>query len=272
MVQMEQALAPYMTDKSLGLPYWDWSSSEGANGIYPAFPDLWKDIRVGVKESRHSSFDEAFGEDTGNFAYGSHCRSDRFSQIVARITDDELLHENFETLNSNINTLARDLDDAMTERNIIRFCDRVSRIHGHIHVGFACRLYGLEQTAYDPMFYLHHSFVEKIFVDWQKRNPSLPSILSRTRIQEPFNDRRFNKYAEFTRITDRQSWDYERNLCYCYDCDLPNVPSTRYIDFQICYSVHFIKSCPLISRQNYLSGSNSRVFNKGTYLFYYSHL
>ena len=134
MVQMEQALAPYMTDKSLGLPYWDWSSSEGANGKFPAFPDLWKDIQVSIKESRHHSFDGAFADD--NFGYGSHCRSDRFSKIVARITDDELLHENFETLNSNINTLARDLDDAMTERNIISFCDRVSRIHGHIHVGF----------------------------------------------------------------------------------------------------------------------------------------
>ena len=115
----------------------------------------------------------------------------------------------------------------MTERNIVRFCDKVSRVHGRIHLGFACRLYGTEQSAYDPIFYLHHSFVEKVFVDWQKRNPRPPSILSRTRIQKPFDDVEFNKYPEFTRITDRESWDYERNLCYCYDCDLPNGTSTR---------------------------------------------
>ena len=227
MVQMEQALAPYMTDKSLGLPYWDWSSSEDANGVYPTYPDLWKDIRVGVKESRHWSFDGAFDHGAGDFGYGDHCRSDRFSQIVARITDDSLLHESLRLSNADLNSLARYLDDAMTERNIVRFCDKVSQVHGRIHLGFACRLYGTEQSAYDPIFYLHHSFVEKVFVDWQKRNPIPPSILSRTRIQKPFDDVEFNKYPEFTRITDRESWDYERNLCYCYDCDLPNGTSTR---------------------------------------------
>ena len=247
MVQMEQALAPYMTDKSLGLPYWDWSSSEGANGKFPAFPDLWKDIQVSIKESRHHSFDGAFADD--NFGYGSHCRSDRFSKIVARITDDELLHENLGSEDADFNTLARELNDAMTEINIVQFCDKVSEVHGKIHNGFACRLYGTEQSAYDPIFYLHHSFVEKIFIDWQKRNPRPPKILSRTHIQRPFNDRNFNKYAEFTRITDRQSWDYKRNLCYCYDCDLPDITFSRYVDFQICYSLYFIK-CRLLFLSN----------------------
>ena len=230
MAQMEQALGPFMSDKTLGLPYWDWSSSEGTNGPYPAFPDLWKDVQVGIKDPRHWSYDGAFGDDSddsaGNFAYGSHCRSDRFSATVARITNENELHENLRQLDADFNTFARDLNNAMNIRSVRRFSRELSDIHGKIHVGFACRIHGTEQAAFDPIFYLHHSFAEKVLVDWQKLHPRTPRILSRRRIQRPFDDTRYNKFMEITGITDRQSWDYERNLCYCYDCDLPTVTST----------------------------------------------
>ena len=71
------------------------------------------------------------------------------------------------------------------------------------------------------MFWLHHSYVEKVFTDWQASHgsqgiPSGPSGLDDNK-QAPFNDHRYNKFMQVTDLTNREAWDYENRLCYKYE-------------------------------------------------------
>ena len=46
MVQMEMILHPYLSDKTLGLPYWDWTEEF----FTPKIPDLWRNVPSKIKQ------------------------------------------------------------------------------------------------------------------------------------------------------------------------------------------------------------------------------
>ena len=100
-----------------------------------------------------------------------------------------------------------------------------------IYFVFAHRMYGEETTAYDPIFFLHHSFVDKVFADWQDfhQNEQRQNLnkLSDEKILPPFDNERHNKFMHMTKKTSRETWDYGQ-LCYCYDCDLPKIEKHDY--------------------------------------------
>ena len=171
------------------IPYWDWTVDE-------AIPDFWPTGPL------HSGIE-------GGSRCGGLPTTTRGTNI--NITSD---------------ILTDDVEAALNETNFRDFSRLLYNPHGKIHDIIGCDMGNISTAAYDPIFYLHHSFAEKVLVDWQKLHPRTPRILSRRRIQRPFDDTRYNRFMEITGITDRQSWDYERNLCYCYDCDLPTVTST----------------------------------------------
>ena len=80
-------------------------------------------------------------------------------------------------------------------------------------MGFGCRMLATETAAYDPIFFLHHSFVEKVFVDWQNLHHMPEELQKKDEILAPFNNSTYNPF-DLTRITSRQTWDYKQNLCY----------------------------------------------------------
>ena len=44
--------------------------------------------------------------------------------------------------------------------------------HGEVHLSLKCTMSPLETAAYDPIFWLHHSFIDKVWAERQN-NPYL---------------------------------------------------------------------------------------------------
>ena len=114
----------------------------------------------------------------------------------------------------------------LTERNASDFSEFSKSIeeesHTWVHMGLKCAMKWVEITAYDPVFWMHHAFVDKIFATWQlmdrfdKRKQSFEDLVSPGSFQ-PFNNRTYNDFFDITNIPAIETWDYRENLSYGYD-------------------------------------------------------
>ena len=46
----------------------------------------------------------------------------------------------------------------------------LSQAHNIIHRGLQCTMGPVGTAAYDPIFWLHHSYVDKVFAHWQENH------------------------------------------------------------------------------------------------------
>jgi len=232
LVNFERALEPYLIKyghPDLGVPYWDWTASL-------KIPTLFDDL------PSHTMLDVAkYYQEWGNFTGGTQEISGNGSFIMRRedgnMVDwtDKLskwstecpvngLHTNSEFLpgekhhfRDNITSLHKDVENAKQD-DIGNFAKEMSPLHGKIHRKMKCTMSELSTASYDPLFWLHHAFVDKIFADWQDspENYDERAKLSRTLENiEPFN-LDANHYKDFTMISPYDSWDYKDKLCYEY--------------------------------------------------------
>lgn len=65
------------------------------------------------------------------------------------------------------------------ESDFLFFQSQIENYHGAIHVWVGGDMGIVPQAAYDPIFWTHHSMVDRIWYLWQLRHPdsSVPSIL-----------------------------------------------------------------------------------------------
>ena len=126
--------------------------------------------------------------------------------------------------NLNVNSLRIQVDDAMdVPTNYETFNDEIQQPHNRIHNELDCFMGPPVTAAYDPVFWMHHGFVDKLFAQWQvgdtpgreKRKSFIES--TRGRVMEPFNNRSFNDFYEVTNIPNPEVWDYQKNLDFEYD-------------------------------------------------------
>ena len=96
------------------------------------------------------------------------------------------------------------------------FMRHVKESHDLIHWAQFCTMYRTTTAAYAPQFWLHHSFIDKIFADWQDIHPNSTDSNLNDNILRPFEDKYYNPFS-LTRKTTRQAWDYKENLCYRYE-------------------------------------------------------
>ena len=158
-------------------------------------------------------------------SYHSHCHGKGISYSM-RIKDEYLpiplqewyysnqkeRQDKFDKLQS---YLKKQTKDALDQRSFNRFMKKMLWPHGTIHYVQFCSMWEFATAAYAPQFWLHHSFVDKIFSEWQampkREHPDL-----KERILDPFGNKKQNPFS-LTRKTMRQAWDYKTNLCYKYD-------------------------------------------------------
>ena len=60
--------------------------------------------------------------------------------------------------------------------------------HGTVHINLKCTMAPTQTAAYDPIFWLHHSFIDKVWAERQN-NPVLPQMTNidlDDEILEPF--------------------------------------------------------------------------------------
>ncbi|KAL1923871.1 uncharacterized protein VTP21DRAFT_6906 [Calcarisporiella thermophila] len=108
-------------------------------------------------------------------------------------------------LRRNIN-LQDNVVDTVALQNIILTSDRYDTLrralegnpHSGIHVGIGGDMFTMASPN-DPLFYMHHAFIDKLWADWQKRNPRLANqyegrnkdgtYVTLNEVMQPFNVR-----------------------------------------------------------------------------------
>ena len=185
MVQMEEALGE-------PLPYWDWTRDS-------QLPSLWEGVRAPIREGHQS-------------LGGPDCPTG----------DPQFVRRNPNT-NLNVNLL-RDLTmAAFMETDFEGFSAAISQPHNLLHVSVGCDMSTLETAAYDPIFYLHHAYVDRQFAFWQELQ-RLRGLAGRSNDAtlatplRPFNIQRHNsRQRTLQNNRGTETFDYRENFCYEYD-------------------------------------------------------
>lgn len=148
LVQFEQAMASH--GSTLGVPYWDWTQPVDHLPELVSHP-LFMD------PSSHKAKKNVFY--SGDITFEN--------KVTARAVDTRL----FQASKGGNNFLLEGVLSALEQEDYCRFEVQFEVAHNPIHylVGgrFTHSMSSLEYTSYDPLFFLHHSNVERLFVIWQ---------------------------------------------------------------------------------------------------------
>jgi hypothetical protein len=135
---------------------------------------------------------------------------------------------NYELVSSNFMTdKKRDYTNFLVGKNSLEV------VHNHIHVkigGLFGTMTNVLAAPFDPIFWLHHCFIEKLFYTWQIKvtnntqdydsNMILPETLEQT--LPPFFNRNINEYGwrnNTNNFTTVNEWFDYRNIPYTYDVE-----------------------------------------------------
>jgi len=196
LVQMEEILGE-------PIPYWDWTAEVSVPDFWPSAPMHPLILTQGNRPSVDGP-----GSDPASCSSGA---------LSARHpTMRQLLTDRFEQFRTDVET-------AFEEDNLRGFSIQINEPHGGIHVTVGCDMGAQETAAYDPIFYLHHSNVDRQFAFWQelqklRRLPAFdPNDGELDWELQPFNWN--NNTNEVTRRNSRgrNDFDYEDTFCYKYD-------------------------------------------------------
>merc|ERR1711962_579424 len=111
---------------------------------------------------------------------------------------------------------------ALMEETFEGFTQRLSLPHGDLHISMGCDMFEIETASYDPLFYLHHTYVDYVFAYWQelqrlRGHDVVPRVRGLANALAPFNNRRFNnKQVTLRNNRGRDTFSYTENYCYEY--------------------------------------------------------
>ena len=115
----------------MALPYWDWSQTVD-------LPSLWSTVVAPIKEGTTSA-----------------CDPPQIANIsVDAQWDAELLRSEIQT--------------ALHTTRYSDFWRALNTPHNRIHLMFGCDMSLVATSAYVPLFFLHHSFVDFVWAFWQE--------------------------------------------------------------------------------------------------------
>ena len=167
------------------LPYWDWTE-EGE------VPSLWESIKAPIQKG-------ALGQ----------CSSDGFT------SRDPRPQVNTEELKARVEV-------ALMEETFEDFWEELIIPHNQLHSGMGCDMSVINTAAYDPVFYLHHTYIDYVFAFWQelqrlRGHNKVPAIQELSDALPPFNNRRYNnKSITFQNNRGRDTFEYTAKYCYKY--------------------------------------------------------
>ena len=129
---MEDALAEYLLSPVLGLPYWDWT-------------EPWDHSTPLIGDMTHHDKNNPW-----SFSFNSVLQKNTFREASF-----------FNT------TQYRDIvDENICKRQFLRFSTPVENLHVAIHGAVGGDMATVSYASMDPMFFLHHSQVEKVFREY----------------------------------------------------------------------------------------------------------
>jgi len=244
-------------DNELGLPYWDWTSSTALPDFPLEFPNLLDRMNRYPNAPARAYLGERFQPDEATidgwkveWTYGGTSKTavqfiDEDGYLRAFSTPDSINQTLREWENPSLcinghaaspfscgdqtclpsafrqrvqNILSEEvLGSEVSLASIKRFGDLLNDPHGAIHDETGCMMGKVEFAGFHPIFWMHHSMVDKVFADWQQRIQSIPLARS--------GDTSDWDLPPFATATDRPregapfeelAWDYENKLCYKY--------------------------------------------------------
>lgn len=101
---------------------------------------------------------------------------------------------------------AEDADDAMQANDFRIFSRALESAHSAIHIYCGGDMSSINYASYDPIFWAHHAFVDKLWADWQRVRPDAFTP-NREVVLTPFN------------MTVGTTVDWRLNLGYDYVAD-----------------------------------------------------
>nr|AYO86687.1 hemocyanin alphaN [Helix pomatia] len=206
-LQVEQAIQKH--GSAIAIPYWDWTQP------IKKLPDIF------TKVNYYDAWSDQVLENP--FAHGS-IPSEKAQTV--RDVQPELFET---TKDGKHSTLFPLLLEALEQTSYCDFAVQFEVLHNAIHylVGGHQKysLSSLEYSAYDPIFFIHHSFSDKLWVVWQElqQRRHLPyhtadcAVSAMSEPMKPFSFETFNT-NKFTRdhAGPNSLFDHE-NLGYTYD-------------------------------------------------------
>lgn len=142
------------------LPFWDWSSGP----------------TTGVPEPcRHPTYVNRSGATVANPLY-SGPRSGG-GQTARRADIDTTAYDD----------LAATAQTALTAATFTSFQNQINGVHGSVHVRTGGDMGSVPTASYDPIFYLHHANVDRLWAQWQASHPGALPASEATFALEPFN-------------------------------------------------------------------------------------
>ena len=184
----------------LGMPYWDWTRNANIPKIFdglifPSPVDRMLDIKLGLGRS---NFPTSLPHRTRSV------QEWRFSingKLVQEVRPDGTLMMGNYDLSRDLERAAQScekgyrlrgpvqLDGATLKRGVrglLRISSRFEQFssllenggHSTVHNRLHCLMESTPVSAYDPAFWMHHSFVDKIFALWQLQDKTGVNILA----------------------------------------------------------------------------------------------
>lgn len=66
---------------------------------------------------------------------------------------------------------ATDVQNALNASNFVDFSQQVEQIHNSVHIWVGGTMSEIPVAAYDPLFYAHHTMIDRLWWLWQLQNP-----------------------------------------------------------------------------------------------------
>ena len=144
----------------VSLPYWDWSSGP-STGVPAA--------------CRNATYVNRSGATVPNPLYRgprpAGGQTSRRADIDTTAFDD----------------LATSAQAAMTTASFTSFQNQIDGVHGGVHVRTGGDMSSVPSAGYDPIFYLHHANIDRLWADWQAAHPGLLPAGEAALELQPFN-------------------------------------------------------------------------------------
>lgn len=125
--------------------YWDWTSTSAAtSGIPRAFTDR--------------TYRSADGRTYSNPLYSFRFNCNGLTQTITRSPG----------LSSSLRSFARAVQNSYRQTNHSSFSNGLDGPHGSLHTWVRGQMFSTTYAAYDPIFWAHHSNVDRLWASWQK--------------------------------------------------------------------------------------------------------
>ncbi len=214
LIRLEQELRVALSDDSFRIPYWDWAADADLGD--PTLSPIWDISSAGQFETgawrvrllqnptqndRLTLVDRSLSRELGIEANLPNLR--QVQEIISTQTVYDRIPFN---------------SDASGFRNYAEGWEGVSRMHNNVHVWVGGDML-LSTSPNDPIFFLHHCNVDRVWAAWQKHHPNSPYLpnqdaseeLALHRIDDPLH----TFFDEDPLVTPRSMLEY--NQFYEYD-------------------------------------------------------